>query len=123
MTIFYLANLETGVGIGESVKIMVVGFIMVMVVLCLLYLLCAAVGKCFLPKEAAKPGQARPVSAAPARAPTGPDPRLIAAIAASVETVLGHVSHEIVSIKPAGKGYNAWAQEGRRQIFQSHKIR
>ncbi len=126
MTIFYLANIDPHSGIGESLGFMLVGFAMVVLVLSLLYLLCATVGKFFLPKKKpAEPKHIQPVSASPAKAQasTGPDPRLIAAIAAAVETVLGHAVHEIVSIKPAGKGYNAWAQEGRRQIFQSHKIR
>jgi len=48
------------------------------------------------------------------------DPALIAVIAAAVHSVIGDKAHRIVSVRSAGPG---WAQEGRRQIFSSHRVR
>jgi hypothetical protein len=48
------------------------------------------------------------------------DPALVAVIAAAVHSVIGDRAHRIVSIRPGGPG---WAQEGRRQIFSSHRVR
>jgi len=47
-------------------------------------------------------------------------PVVVAVIAAAVHAVVGERAHHIVSIRPAAGG---WAQEGRRQIFSSHRVR
>ena len=53
---------------------------------------------------------------------------IVAVIAAAVDTVM-HGPHRILSITPVGGGQShaqtsmAWSAEGRRQIFQSHKVR
>ena len=41
-------------------------------------------------------------------------------IAAAVHTVLGGRPHRIMNVRKKNDG---WAQEGRRQIFSSHKVR
>lgn len=46
--------------------------------------------------------------------------RITAVIAAAVHNVLGGQPHRIVRIEPVSQG---WAQEGRRDIFSSHRIR
>lgn len=46
--------------------------------------------------------------------------RITAVIAAAVHNVLGGQAHRIVRIQPISHG---WAQEGRRDIFSSHRIR
>ncbi|MFW6217492.1 MAG: OadG family protein, partial [Verrucomicrobiota bacterium] len=48
------------------------------------------------------------------------DPRRVAVIAAAVHSVIGDRPHRVVSIRSTGPG---WAQEGRRQIFSSHRVR
>ena len=53
----------------------------------------------------------------------GLSPDLRAAIAAAVYTTLGP-SHQIVEIHPSlSPQIMAWSMEGRRQIFQSHRVR
>lgn len=46
--------------------------------------------------------------------------RVTAVIAAAVHNALGGQRHRIIRIEPVGHG---WAQEGRRDIFSSHRIR
>lgn len=45
---------------------------------------------------------------------------LTAVISAAVHTVIGDRPHRVVSVRSSGPG---WAQEGRRQIFSSHRVR
>ena len=63
-----------------------------------------------------------PVAAAPQSATTQgeDDPAIMAVVAAAVHTVLGDRPHRVVSVRTSGPG---WAQEGRRQIFSSHRVR
>ena len=124
-------------GTMESV---VVGFAFVMVVLVLLALVTASIGAVFrrydakiaakadaavaaaLAKAQAAP-KAAPVAPAPAPVPAaneGEDPALMAVLAAAVHSVIGDRAHRIVTIRQGGPG---WAQEGRRQIFSSHRVR
>jgi len=55
-----------------------------------------------------------------AAASEGDDPALMAVVAAAVHTVIGDRPHRVVSVRSSGPG---WAQEGRRQIFSSHRVR
>lgn len=48
------------------------------------------------------------------------DPALIAVISAAIHSVIGDKPHRVVTIRRAGAG---WAEEGRRQIFSSHRLR
>lgn len=128
-----------------TLEIVGVGFIFVLVVLALLAMVTAALGAIFIRFDArlnakvaaAVAAQAKTASTAdpealdyedsvaPAPAPASvtseeEDPALIAVIAAAVHSVIGDRAHRIVSIRPGGPG---WAQEGRRQIFSSHRVR
>ena len=72
----------------------------------------------------ASPPQKSP-PAAPAPAPAahvegGPPPEVRAAIAAAINVVLGN-GVRVVSI--SNTSVLLWSQEGRRQVFQSHKVR
>jgi hypothetical protein len=58
--------------------------------------------------------------AAPAAAPSGPSPKVRAAIAAAIHAAFGPGARVIsISASPS----MLWSQEGRRQVFQSHRIR
>ena len=114
-----------------TLEIVGVGFIFVMVVLALLALVTSAIGAIFIRFDAkadAKAAAAAAAAAALAPAPTADpeavdyeeDPALVAVIAAAVHSVIGDRAHRIVTIRPGGPG---WAQEGRRQIFSSHRVR
>lgn len=50
------------------------------------------------------------------------DLRLVAAISAAVHTAL-HGRARIVSIVPQAAHSQVWSQEGRRDIYQSHRVR
>lgn len=132
-----------------TVEIVVVGFLFVMVVLSLLSAITSAIGA-FFAKQAARdaaraaealkngaPAMATVAQAAPAatqvatasaanpNAAAEPvadedDPVLLAVITAAVHSVIGDRAHRIVAVRPGGPG---WAQEGRRQIFSSHRVR
>ena len=133
-----------------TMEIVVVGFAFVMIVLVLLALVTASIGAVFrrydakieakaeaavaAAVEAAKLDSAVPAPAAASAVVTQKkesnvvqsavadedDPALMAVLAAAVHSVIGDRAHRIVSIRPGGPG---WAQEGRRQIFSSHRVR
>jgi hypothetical protein len=52
---------------------------------------------------------------------TGEEARVVAVVSAAVYVTLG-THHKIISIRPSGDR-QAWSAEGRRSIFQSHRIR
>ncbi|MGJ8649956.1 MAG: OadG family protein [Opitutaceae bacterium] len=134
------AELPVEVSHGTT-EVVVVGFLFVMVVLSLLSAVTAAIGA-FFAKQAARDAaraaealqNAAPVmstvaQAAPAATQiataTEPvadedDPVLVAVITAAVHSVIGDRAHRIVAVRP---GLPGWAQEGRRQIFSSHRVR
>lgn len=126
-----------------TTEVVVVGFLFVMVVLSLLSAVTAAIGAFFAKQaardaaraaEASKNGasamptvaQAAPgakqVATATAAEPVADedDPVLLAVVTAAVHSVIGDRAHRIVAVRPGGPG---WAQEGRRQIFSSHRVR
>ena len=133
-------------GTADSVSsIVVIGFSFVLLVLAVLAAVTAVMGMVFAKRAArdaekaaekaqvtldkanaaaaAKPAAApavasKPVAAAPAD--SADDEAIFAVISAAVHTVIGDRAHRIVSIRGAGPG---WAQEGRRQIFSSHRVR
>ena len=129
--ILAVAGPETLANTSGTLEIVGVGFIFVLVVLALLAMVTAAIGAIFIrfdAKAEAKAAVAAAAAAALAPAPTADpeavdyeeDPALVAVIAAAVHSVIGDRAHRIVSIRPGGPG---WAQEGRRQIFSSHRVR
>lgn len=117
----------------SSAEIVLVGFSFVILVLALLALITAAMGSLFNKQSirvANRTTKAAAVAApvvtesSPVVAPsdsTNPDSPVVAAvIAAAVHMVMGDRPHRVVSIRSSGPG---WAQEGRRQIFSSHRVR
>ena len=131
--ILAVAGPETLANTSGTLEIVGVGFIFVMVVLALLALVTAAIGAIFIRFDAKADAKAAAAAAAAAAlAPPAPtadpealdfeeeDPALVAVIAAAVHSVIGDRAHRIVSIRPGGPG---WAQEGRREIFSSHRVR
>mgnify|MGYP005846547213 CR=1 FL=1 len=123
-------------------SVVIVGFLFVVLVLALLAAVTAAIGAFFIKsaaREAAKATESAEKAAkasaegsshqsttdsAPAASvgssEAGDDPALLAVIAAAVHTIMGDRAHRVVSVRSAGPG---WAQEGRRQIFSSHRVR
>ncbi|WPJ96666.1 OadG family transporter subunit [Coraliomargarita algicola] len=129
----------------STANVVVVGFLFVMIVLALLAAVTSCIGAFFIKqaaRDAAKAAEAaqkaseansKPAAnssvsttSAPAAAPAAveaddsEDPALLAVIAAAVHTVIGDRPHRVVSVRSTGPG---WAQEGRRQIFSSHRVR
>ncbi len=120
----------------STFSVVVIGFLFVMIVLSLLAAVTTAVGAVFMrqaaqsakeaaqsAKEAAQSGKPLGQSTQAATDSTegeGDDPAILAVIAAAVHTVIGDRPHRVVSVRTAGPG---WAQEGRRQIFSSHRVR
>jgi len=117
--------------------VVVVGFLFVVVVLALLAAVTSAMGAWFSKMAAADAAKAAKaaqstaeanskssppasVNAQGAAASEGDDPALMAVVAAAVHTVIGDRPHRVVSVRSSGPG---WAQEGRRQIFSSHRVR
>lgn len=142
----FLANAD---GAGSAGSIMIVGFLLVVVVLALLAAITSAIGAFFARQAAREAARAADVSrqaaegkastpapaaskaasapaaaAAPAAVAAEPnpedDPVLLSVIAAAIHSIAGDRAHRIVSIRSSAEG---WAQEGRRQIFSSHRIR
>jgi Na+-transporting methylmalonyl-CoA/oxaloacetate decarboxylase gamma subunit len=146
-SITVLAQATGGSGAASGpVGVVVVGFLFVVTVLALLASVTAAMGAWFTKQAAmnaakaaaaaqsaaeasAKAGSTPGASSAPAASPRVPsgtpadgedDPAFMAVLAAAVHTMIGDRPHRIVSIRSSGPG---WAQEGRRQIFSSHRVR
>lgn len=142
LTVLAAAGGDPAAGGHGPVGVVIVGFAFVLLVLALLATVTAAMGAWFT-KQAAD-SAARAASAAQATAEalaknpasgagqvgaaagsaSGPDvnsdPALMAVVAAAVHTVFGDRPHRVLSIRSSGPG---WAQEGRRQIFSSHRVR
>lgn len=138
----HLAQAATLPEAPSTVSVVVVGFLFVILVLALLAAVTSAIGAFFIKsaaRDAAKAAIAaekaaeastraagRAGSTADSPAVSGQtdagaeDPALLAVIAAAVHTALGDRAHRVVSVRSAGP---AWAQEGRRQIFSSHRVR
>ena len=138
-----LAQVEVSGSAGSSTGIIVIGFLFVMIVLATLAAVTSTIGAIFSRKAAndarkaleraqnkAQPNAETAVTPRPETAPTKQvqpteavpedDPVLLAVIAAAVHTVIGQRPHRVISIRTGGPG---WAQEGRRQIFSSHRTR
>lgn len=129
----------------DTAGTVVLGFLFVLVVLALLAAVTALIGA-FFTRQAAREatraarsaGEAAEKAAAAGTAASAPgagaaaapepeaeppvaeNPRLLAVVAAAVHTVFGERPHRIVSVRQSRTG---WAQEGRRQIFSSHRVR
>ncbi|MFU8848594.1 MAG: OadG family transporter subunit [Opitutales bacterium] len=136
-SITVLAQLPDGAAVDPSAGgVVLVGFLFVIIVLGLLSAVTATMGAFFSKQaansaakaavaakdaaEASAPSTSEAAGTAPAAASDEEDPALIAVIAAAVHMAIGDRPHRVVSIRSAGPG---WAQEGRRQIFSSHRVR
>ncbi|HAY99231.1 MAG TPA: hypothetical protein DCY38_00355 [Opitutae bacterium] len=130
----------------STANVVFVGFLFVMIVLALLATITSAIGAVFIrqaAREAAKAAVAAQKAAESARSVPAPlagtfspavdpgsgtsgesagadDSTILAVVAAAVHTVIGDRPHRVVSVRSTGPG---WAQEGRRQIFSSHRVR
>lgn len=103
------------------------GMLMVMVILALLWGVCAFTATIIkLLLREPKPATAPPApTAAPAPAPapqaeSGITPEIVAVIAAAVATVTGNQPVRIISIKPMS---TSWERAGRQSVLTSHRIR
>jgi Na+-transporting methylmalonyl-CoA/oxaloacetate decarboxylase gamma subunit len=117
-------------------SVVVVGFLFVLIVLGLLAVVTSTIGAFFIKqaaRDAAKAAKAAEAAAANMSAKPEPDTSapvavsseeedlaILAVVAAAVHTVIGDRAHRVVSVRSVGPG---WAQEGRRQIFSSHRVR
>jgi Na+-transporting methylmalonyl-CoA/oxaloacetate decarboxylase gamma subunit len=121
---------EASVSTSDTLGIVVVGFLFVMVVLSLLSIVTAIIGtffKAHATREAAKEA-ARIAALPPVPEVVAPcdllnldsNPAIFAVVAAAVHAVIGDRPHRVVSIREGAPG---WAQEGRREIFSSHRVR
>lgn len=122
-------------------EIVTIGFLFVMLVLSALAVVTSIIGLFFSRAAARSAGRAAAAALAKAEAAEralaqSPTPAaaaaaagegeesessvLLAVIAAAVHSVIGDRPHRVISIRRDGPG---WAQEGRRQIFSSHRVR
>ncbi len=110
----------------ESEGFILVGFLLVLAVLFLLYLVCLLLGFFFTRYErqqkknaASAAGQVSPAAVAPIDDGSN-DQRIAAIISAAVHVALGS-SARVIRIHPVFS--DEWAREGRRRHFASHKLR
>jgi Na+-transporting methylmalonyl-CoA/oxaloacetate decarboxylase gamma subunit len=100
------------------------GFFLVLIVLGILWIVTAVLGKVLgseIPAEQLAPPVAKPAAAPEASADDGqPSDEEVAAVAVVVALILGRKSR-IVSIRRAS-GHD-WNMEGRREHFASHRLR
>jgi Na+-transporting methylmalonyl-CoA/oxaloacetate decarboxylase gamma subunit len=117
----------------ESGLTMLFGFVLVLLVLSLLALVTAAVGSGFIRDEKRRKQKAAEAVARAATASrvatvsrdddtgaTEVTEPLLVVLAAAVHSVMGERPHRMVSVHHSE---SSWAQEGRRQIFSSHRVR
>ncbi len=101
------------------------GFLLVLVVLGVLWGFCAILGWWFTNHAPPKPEPIAPprpqAESAAAMSDPVEDERITAVVSAAVYCCLGSPAR-VVSIRPSGE-QAAWSREGRRSIFQSHRIR
>jgi sodium pump decarboxylase gamma subunit len=120
-----IAAIDLHPSFGQQLSFILLGFVMVLLVLAILWGICALLGTFFKKRPSAKPRSASAIpkmqGTAAAMEDTGEDARIVAVVSAAVYATLG-THHKIISIRPSGDR-QAWSAEGRRSIFQSHHIR
>lgn len=115
---FTFENPESGT-LTENLTFIGLGFGYVVFTLLVMFLLTELVGVYFKKKAAKEMASApAPVPVIPAPQAPETDPRLVAVIAAALKATLDE-SHRIVSIRASMPD---WSREGRRAIFDSHRI-
>lgn len=104
-----------------------VGFFIVLITLTGLWIALEIIGSIFRSVE--KRRVATESAAAPdeVAGTAAPDPEMFAVIAAAIETVISQ-PHQIVSISSRSGGagkptQTSWSSEGRKEIYQSHRLR
>jgi len=114
---------------ADHVSFILLGFFFVVIVLATLSLVTSLIGTVFRNAKAPEPEPDLAPAPQIATKPAKTDEELIfgdhehpehipAILAAAVHNVLSGKPHRIVNIRGTG-----WAEEGRRQIFRSHKFR
>lgn len=107
----------------ENTSFIIVGFLFVIIVLSALSLVTALIGAVFkravVEQPIVKPKAAVAVSAPPPSEDTIPE-HIVALITAAAHVALKGRPNKIVNIRGASQH---WAQEGRREIFSSHRVR
>ena len=125
-----LATVDVGakMGISQDLSYQSVGMAIVLLALATIALVLFLLGKVFQSTVPAKKAPAPPparaaTSSAPGTAPAevGISPETFAVIAAAVYLELPGMSR-IVEIRQSQTA-QVWSMEGRRQIFQSHRVR
>lgn len=120
---FFLAIVSTQdhVRFLDNLSYQTAGLVVVIFALTILFGAVAVVGRLLRPHEKKIPVPV-PAVTTPATEAEIP-PEVIAVIAAAVAVTL-RKPHRILRIQPANNPWlQAWAGEGRRQIFQSHQLR
>ena len=111
----------------DQVSFQLVGFFIVLITLIGLWIALEIIGSVFRMadrRRAATESAAGPIEEAGMAAP---DPEMFAVVAAAIETVISQ-PHQIVSISPRSGGHAKstqtwWSSEGRKEIYQSHRLR
>lgn len=113
--------------VAENISFIVIGFLFVLVVLATLSIVTSLIGVACqkLIKEPVVVATAAPAAKPAPRADgietDGDIPEhVIALIATATHVILEGRAQKIVSIRGSSQG---WAQEGRREIFSSHRVR
>lgn len=117
-TQFILAAAE----VPEPTNVVVTGFLFVVLVLCLLFLITFLAGKVFAVRPAAAPAEEKkaPRAAEVQAHKQEEENRIAAVITAAVHVAMQDQRFRVRSIHRTAHG---WAQEGRREIFSSHRLR
>ncbi|GHC05575.1 OadG family transporter subunit [Cerasicoccus arenae] len=125
-----IASLPAHPSIGENMTFIVVGFLFVTFVLLTLAGVTQMISLLFRQADNAKkkpapattqqPNVSTSVETTPEAEDASLDPLTAVVIAAAVHAIIGEKPHRILNIRPSSHG---WAQEGRRAIFTSHKVR
>lgn len=125
-----LASLAPHPSFMENTSFIISGFVFVLAVLAILSVLTVVIGKTIQQLTTKKPAANTAASVAtPPAAPVPVKPsvpgdlpeHVLALITAATHVVLEGRPQRIVGVRQVGVG--GWAQEGRREIFSSHRIR
>ncbi|HPA16593.1 MAG TPA: hypothetical protein PLU30_02510 [Verrucomicrobiae bacterium] len=145
------ASIPTHPGTGDCLRYQVVGLVVVMMALAMLWVICELAGLAFRSTrvrevrslggsdvfdDEVEQGVVDAVIMAAVHATLGPghrivsavpepkeEPAVVAAVAAAVHAALGP-GHRVASVRLVPDASRAaWSAEGRRQHFQSHKVR
>ncbi len=116
----FLATLPSHPGFFTALEFILIGFFLVIMALFALSGFIGLLGLLFRKKAGAR-SPAVVASEEPPVLGDASDPAVMTAvIAAAVHVALKGRPHRIVRVSPVGIG---WAQEGRREIFSSHRVR